>query len=423
MEEIVLDHPVESTQAAQPLSNTDPQFHQAVYASYEPLPDGWPQGNARGILQVVPKLRSGGVERGTIDISEALQNNGFRSFVASEGGGLVSRLTRHGATHVELPVASKNPLVMWQNVSRLVHVIRKYDIDLIHARSRAPAWSAYYAAKQAGIPFVTTFHGHYSIQGKMKHAYNRIMTRGDHVIAISDFTMRHIRDNYDGLPEHLHVIPRGVDLGSFSPEAVSRSRIIALAEAWRLPDDKPIIFMPARFTQWKGHEWLIKSLAQMRAMEFCCVMAGDDDGHDGYRQRLEDLVMKLGLGGMVRIVEPTNDMPAAYMLADVVVCPSIQPEAFGRVPVEAAAMNKVVVAAQHGGVLETVVNGITGWLVPPGDEDQLATALSTVISMPTDQRSRFGAKGRQHVTQHFTLPHMQARTLAVYDKAIREKRG
>jgi glycosyltransferase involved in cell wall biosynthesis len=421
MEATLLDAPTAPI-AENPSAPNAPAAHNGLFDSYEPVPASWPKGEGRGVLQVLPKLRSGGVERGTIDVSEALQANGFRSVVASEGGGLVSRLTRHGAKHVDLPLSSKNPFVMWQNINRLVNIIRKYDIDLIHARSRAPAWSAYYAAQQTGIPFVTTFHGHYSITGKFKHAYNRIMTRGDHVIAISDFTMRHIRENYPGHPSHLHVIPRGVDVNSFSPEAVSRSRMIALAEAWRLPDDKPIIFMPARFTQWKGHEWLVRALAQMQSMEFCCVMAGDDDGHDGYRQRLEELVMKLGLGGMVRIVEPTNDMPAAYMLADVVVCPSTQPEAFGRVPVEAAAMNKVVVAAQHGGVLETVVNGMTGWLVPVGDDAQLATALSTVISMPTDQRSRFGAKARQHVSEHFTMAHMQARTLAVYDEAMREKR-
>jgi glycosyltransferase involved in cell wall biosynthesis len=385
---------------------------------YAPIPAHTPEGKGRAVMQILPRLRSGGVERGTVDIGQALVNHGFRSIVCSEGGGLVSRLTRHGSTHLELPLSSKNLWVMWQNIGRLTNIIRQQDVQLLHARSRAPAWSAFYAARRAKIPFVTTFHGHYSITGDLKRYYNSIMTKADQVIAISRFTADHIKRHYVVDDSRITIIPRGVDLEQFSPSAVTRSRMIALAESWRLPDDKPIIFMPARMTRWKGHEWLIKALSLISTMDFCCVMAGDDDGHSGYRKELEHAVIRAGLGGMARIVEHTNDMPAAYMLADIVVAPSIQPEAFGRTPAEASAMGKLVIAANHGGAKETVLHNQTGFLVEPGDEEALAHTIAYALTMRPDERQAMCAAGRQHVEKHFDLVAMQRRTLALYDQLM-----
>jgi glycosyltransferase involved in cell wall biosynthesis len=312
------------------------------------------------VLQVLPRLVTGGVERGTVEVAQALTDAGWKAVVASEGGPMVREVTRAGAIHVELPVASKNPWTMRQNVKRLEAVIREHGVDIVHARSRAPAWSALAAANRTGAKFMTTFHGTYNLGWfGLKHIYNSVMTKGERVIAISEFIAEHARRVYGVAPEKIRVVYRGVDLKKFDPVRVSPERIIQLAHKWRLPDGYPVIMLPGRLTRWKGQEVLIRALAELGRHDVRCLLVGSDQGRTGYRQELVDLIRSLGLTDVVHIVDECNDMPAAYMLTDVAVSASTDPEAFGRVVAEAQAMGRPVIATDHGAPRETILPGRT----------------------------------------------------------------
>jgi glycosyltransferase involved in cell wall biosynthesis len=372
----------------------------------------------RAILQVLPSLVTGGVERGTIDIAVALAEHGWKAIVASEGGPMVREIERAGGLHVTMPLASKNPFVIRRNIARLVEVIEKNNVALVHARSRAPAWSAYYAAKRTGRPFVTTFHGTYNIGNKVKRWYNSVMTRGTRVIAISDFIGRHLVEEYGTDPGRIRVIPRGIDTFSFDPAKVSQERMIALARDWRLPDGMSIVMLPGRLTRWKGQTLLVEAIAKLGRKDVCCLLVGSDQGRSNYRQELENLVRARGLEGQVRAVDHCRDMPAAFMLADVVVSASTDPEAFGRVVAEAQAMGRPVVAPDHGGAREIVVPGETGFLFKPGDVDALAAAIGNVLALDGGQREALTAKAMSHIRAHFTRAQMCDATLAVYAELL-----
>ncbi|MEQ8392590.1 MAG: glycosyltransferase family 4 protein [Thalassospira sp.] len=376
------------------------------------------------ILQVLPELDAGGVERGTVDIARAIVDGGGKALVASQGGRLERELARFGATHINLPLKSKNILTMRKNVDALVKLIREEGVDIIHARSRAPAWSAYFAARKAGIPFVTTFHGTYSgYKNPFKRRYNAIMTMGDQVIAISKHIANHINKYYKVDPERLNIVPRGTNVDLFNPENVSQERLITLSNQWRLNGEEYVIMLPGRITRWKGHFFLIRALPavlkELGHRKIRCLIVGSDQGRAGYRDELLQLTGKLGLEDIVHIVDHCSDMPAAYMLADVVACPSIEPEAFGRIPSEAQAMGRPVVSTAHGGAMETVLPGETGWLVSPNEVEQLSRALIQVLSLTPEKRARLAAKGRQHVIDEFSLEQMAERTLGVYAKALK----
>jgi glycosyltransferase involved in cell wall biosynthesis len=372
----------------------------------------------RAILQVLPSLVTGGVERGTIDIAVALAESGWRAIVASEGGPMVREIERAGGTHITLPLGSKNPFVIRRNIGRLAEVIEKNNVALVHARSRAPAWSAYYAAQRTGRPFVTTFHGTYNSGNKIKRWYNSVMTRGVRVIAISDFIGRHLVEEYGTDPARIRVIPRGIDTFSFDPAKVSQERVIALARDWRLPDGMSIVMLPGRLTRWKGQTLLVEAMARLGRSDVCCLLVGSDQGRSNYRQELEELVRARGLEGQVRAVDHCRDMPAAFMLADVVVSASTDPEAFGRVVAEAQAMGRPVVAPDHGGAREIVVPGETGFLFKPGDVDALAESIKSVLMLNANQREALSAKAIGHIRAHFTRAQMCDATLAVYAELL-----
>ncbi len=370
------------------------------------------------VLQVLPSLHSGGVERGTADIAAALVQAGWRAIVASSGGPMVREIERAGATHVTLPVDSKNPLVMRKNVRRLAELIRAHNVDIVHARSRAPAWSARAAARATGAHFVTTFHGAYNAQNWFKRRYNAIMARGERVIAISNY----IRDlaivEYGAEPDHVRVIHRGVDLAIFDPHAVNPARIIQLAKAWAVPDGIPIVMLPGRLTRWKGQAVLIDALARLGRNDLRCVLVGAAQGREAYRRELVDRATRARLGETVRIVGHCNDMPAAYMLADVVVSASTDPEAFGRVAAEAQAMGRPVIATDHGASRHTVIQGETGWLVPPGDAAALAEALSHALQLGAAARERLAQRAIAHVQANFIKAAMCEATLGVYREVL-----
>jgi glycosyltransferase involved in cell wall biosynthesis len=376
-----------------------------------------PKGRPPAALQIVPSLVSGGAERGTIDLAGALAAAGWASYVASNGGPLERDALRAGATHLNLPLASKNPLVMRRNAVTLIGLIRRLGVDVVHARSRAPAWSAWWAARSTGRHFVTTFHNAYDARATLKRRYNSVMARGERVIAISHFVADHAASVYGVGPDRLRTIPRGVDLDVFDPTRVGAHRIINLAREWRLPDGAPVVMLPGRLTRWKGGLDFIAAIAATGLRDICCLLVGSEQ-HRGFRRELETAIERQGLSGLFRIAEDCRDMPAAYMLADVVVSASSDPEGFGRIIVEAQAMGRPVVATDHGGARETIVPRHTGWLVPPRDPATLAMGICEALSLSPGERERFARRAIAHVAAHFSREAMCARTIEVYEELL-----
>lgn len=323
-----------------------------------------------------------------------------------------------GGEHITLPLASKNPFTIWRNAKRLEKIIRAQQVDIVHARSRAPAWSACIAAKRTGIPLVTTFHGVYGLQPKIKQKYNAVMTKGERVIAISYFVARHIAEHYQVEPSRLRIIHRGVDLTLFDPNRIVPQRMVDLVTKWRIPDDLPIIIMPGRITRWKGQHVLIEALAKLPHRHFFCLLVGDDMGHLNYRREIETRIMELGLEGHIRLGGNTTHMAETYMLADLIVAPSIEPEAFGRVPIEAQAMGRLVIATNHGGACETIIDRQTGWLVKPNNAEDLSHAIAEVLALPKQEKERIGMQAMEHVRAHFSADVMCHKTLGVYWELI-----
>ena len=371
------------------------------------------------MLQIVPSLITGGVERGTVDVANAITAAGWKAVVASEGGPMVREITRTGGQHVVLPLSSKNPLTMYRNVKRLEDLIREVGADIVHARSRAPAWSAWAAAANTGAHFVTTFHGTYSLGGfGLKQRYNSVMAGGERVIAISHFISEHLQRLYGVSPNRIRVIHRGIDMDIFNPANVSPERIIALAQKWRLPDGYKVIMLPGRLTRWKGQSVLIEALALLGRHDIRCLLVGSDQGRTGYRKELTDLIAARGMTDVVHIVDECNDMPAAYMLTDVAISASTDPEAFGRVVVEAQAMGHPVIASDHGAPRETVIPGQTGWLVEPGNPAALAEALAHFLSMSEADRHTVAETAKAFVRDRFARETMCNATLDVYREVL-----
>lgn len=371
------------------------------------------------VMQVLPALVTGGVERGTVDMAVALAEAGWKAIVVSEGGPMVRELTRAGAEHITLPVASKNPLVIRANALKLAELIAAHGVDIVHARSRAPAWSAWIAAQATGAHYVTTFHGTYNLGWfGLKQKYNAVMTRGEKVIAISDFIAEHARRVYGLEAERIRVVHRGIDMTRFDPARVSPERIIQLAQKWRLPDGYQVITLPGRLTRWKGQSVLIEALALLGRHDVRCLLVGSDQGRTGYREELVELIKRRGLTDVVHLADECNDMPAAYMLTDVVVSASTDPEAFGRVAVEGQAMGRPVIATAHGATDETVLPGRTGWLTAPGDPQALAQALDRFLALSAEERGLMAQDAMDFVRAKFSKEAMCARTLDVYREVL-----
>ncbi|EHH67963.1 lipopolysaccharide biosynthesis protein [Gluconobacter morbifer G707] len=293
-------------------------------------------------------------------------------------------------------------------------------MDLVHARSRVPAWSAWLACRREGIPLVTTWHGVHEAKWWGKRRYNSVLARGARVIAISDFIAGRMKREYGVTDDRLRTIPRGADPRLFSPDAVSGEQIQTLAEAWDLPDDAKVIFMPARLTRWKGQGVLIEALALLRRMTetaWVCVLTGPETDRK-FAQALGRRVRELGLQDHVRFAGNCADIPAACALASVVVAPSLRPEPFGRTLVEAQMMGRPVIGTSQGAMMETVLPGETGLVVPPDDAPALAAALASVLSAPQDALDWLAEKARAHVLRHYTIRQMQAATLGVYDELL-----
>ena len=378
------------------------------------------------ILQIIPRLDTGGAELSTIEIVAALVKCGARALVATEGGRLVPEIERLGGEVVPFPAASKNPIRLLLNASRLAAMVRREGIALLHARSRAPAWSALMAARRAQVPFVTTYHGAYGGTGRIKTWYNGVMARGDRVIANSQFTANLIRERHAPPGDRIRVIHRGVDMERLDPAALTDERIDRLRAAWGIESNRPVVLQAARLTSWKGQRIVIEAARLLRERgslgEAVIILAGDAQGRDGYTEELNSSIGRAGLAGQVRLVGHCEDMAAAFGMAWLTVVASVEPEAFGRATTEALAMGCPVVATSIGAPPETVVTSpsaeAVGWLVPPGDAGALADRIGQALAMPAAERRSMGARARRHVEGGYTVGTMQKKTLAVYDELL-----
>lgn len=374
------------------------------------------------ILQLIPTMQSGGAEQSCIDVTAALTAAGHEAYIGTSGGRWTSELVRGGGKIIQLPLASKNPFTMWSNARKLAQIIRDYKIDIVHARSRAPAWSGYWAAKKAGVPFMTTFHAAYKFSSKWKQRYNSVMAKGVRIIAISQYIAQHIIDHYDIDINNIRVIYRGTPIERFHPNMIHPERIIKLAREWQVPEDKHLILMPSRLTRIKGHHILLEALTKLNRDDYFCIICGATPGRDHYQQELLELITKLGLEKRVRIVGICQDMPAAIRLAQLVVAPSLVPEGFGRIPVEAQAVGTPVVASAIGGHKEIIIDGETGWLVPPDDANAMAEAMNKALDLSDDARAAMATKAMSFVAENFGKEQMTSQTLAVYEEILAEKK-
>jgi glycosyltransferase involved in cell wall biosynthesis len=381
------------------------------------------------ILQVVPRLGAGGAERTTVEMAAAIVKAGGRALVATAGGRLADAVTRAGGDVRDMPVDRKDPWSIWRNAKRLEVLARSEDVDLIHARSRAPAWSAAIAARRLGVPLATTFHGVHEAKGPIKKWYNSALVRGDAVIANSRFTGDRIAADYKIEPTRLRIIPRGADLDMFDPSGVGADRVDRVRASWKLgrPGAEVVFLLPARLTPWKGQALAVAAMARLKsevnagkAPALRLVLCGGAQGDQRFETALRAQIDQRGVRDMVNLVGECADMPAAYAVADAVIAPSLRPEPFGRTVVEAGAMGKPVAAAAHGGFCETVVEEKTGLLFEPGREDALADAMLRLAADGTF-RDGLGEAGRARVRAVYSAAAMCDATLNVYRELLERK--
>jgi glycosyltransferase involved in cell wall biosynthesis len=386
------------------------------------------------ILQIIPKLDGGGAERTVVEVCAALTRAGSRALVAAEDGRMATDVRAAGGEIFTLPMASKNPLQIVANARRLIQLIQAEHIDLLHARSRAPAWSALIAARRTGLPFVTTFHGAYSERGRVKRLYNSVMARADRIIANSHFTAEVINSRYGTAEGRIVVIHRGIDPAAYNNEAIAPERLDALRAAWGIAPGTRVVLVAARLSPPKGQSVVIDAAGRLGlafsggtpgAAPVAVILAGDAQGRDEYLRDLDRRIAAHRLESVVKRVGHVSDMPAAYALAYVALMPSTYPEAFGRASIEAQASGVPVIATRIGAPPESVravpdvpETDITGWLVPPGDADALAGALAEALALSPGAHARMAARARVNATANFTLAALQVKTLAVYDDLL-----
>ena len=373
----------------------------------------------RSIVQVLPALNQGGVERGTIEIAEALQKVGIRNYVVSSGGKMVEELKRIGVEHIMLPVKTKNPFKMWLNSYRLAKIFKEKEVGLVHVRSRAPAWSVKWACHRMRIPFIATFHGLYGMKPEsLKKPYNRVMTQGKLVIAVSSFILQHLMKEYNIADQHIRLIPRGADINKFDMGKVTKAQLEDFVKEYGIPTDNPIITLAGRLSRIKGHSVVLDAIKQMKNQNVTVLFVGGNPKGD-YEQELKEKIAGLPKETTLKMFVVSGDkMPLVYALTDIYVQPTLVPESFGRSIAEAQAMGRIVIASNHGGACELIVNGRTGFLTPVGDSQKMAAMLDTVLALSDEEKNEIGQKATESVRTNFSIQKMCDRTVAVYKEIL-----
>ena len=377
------------------------------------------------VLQVIPKLGYGGAETGCYDIAHYLSEKKCKSFIVTSGGDLTKYIDKKKVKLIRLPVHSKNPLLIFVNSIILTGIILFYNISIVHARSRAPAWSCLLATKLTNRKFVTTFHGTYNFKGKLKRFYNSVMVRSDLIIAGSNFIFSHIKKNYSEFikfNKKFLVIFRGINVDYFDPSSKLETDEDELLKSWEIKKEKKIILMPGRLTSWKGQELFIEALnlvkIELGYEAFHAVILGNNQGRDLYKKKLVRLTEQYRLTNQIKFINHCKDMALAYKISDLVVSPSIEPEAFGRVAVEAQSMEKIIIASNIGGSNETIVNNKTGFLFNSGDASSLSKKIIEVITMDENAIKLIGKEGRKNIIKKFNVEKMCFSTYSEYKRLL-----
>jgi len=378
------------------------------------------------ILQVIPRLGYGGTETGCYDLAHYLSENNCVSFIVTSGGELIKYVNKKKVRLIRLPVHSKNPILMLFNSLALIAIILIFNISIVHARSRAPAWSCLLATKITRRKFVTTFHGTYNFNNSLKKYYNSVMLKSNLIVAGSNFIFSHINENYSNylnLNKKFLVIFRGINTEYFNPNKILESDEKKLLSQWKIVKDKPLILLPGRLTSWKGQEMFIEALSltnkEMPEKNFTAVILGSDQGRKVYKKKLIRLVEQYRLQNHIRFIDKCELMPLAYKVSDIVVSSSIEPEAFGRVPVEAQAMEKPIIASNIGGSTETIVDDKTGFLFESGKSEALCKKLIHVLNLDESTLKFIGIEGRKNVVKKFNVEKMCFSTYSEYKKIIK----
>ncbi len=377
------------------------------------------------VLQVIPKLGYGGAETGCFDIAHYLPENNCKSFIVTSGGELLKFVDKKKVKIFRLPVQSKNPLLILINAFILIGIILVYNISLVHARSRAPAWSCLLATKITGRKFVTTFHGTYNFKSNIKKIYNSVMTRADLIIAGSNFIFFHIKQNYSKYlneKKKLMVIFRGINVDYFDPTTKIEIDEKNLLKKWAIEKDKKIILLPGRLTSWKGQEVFIEAInlvnIELGYEAFYAVILGSDQGRDLYKKKLMRLSEQYRLSKQIRFIDHCKDMALAYKVSDIIVSASTEPEAFGRVAVEAQSMEKPIIASNIGGSNETIINEKTGFLYEAGNAKSLSNTILRIINMDETLLKSIGNEGRKNIVQKFNVEKMCFSTYSAYKRLL-----
>ena len=377
------------------------------------------------ILQVIPRLGYGGAETGCYDLAHYLSENGCSSYIVTSGGELIKYIDKKKVKLIKLPVQSKNPLLILLNSLILILVILFFNISIVHARSRAPAWSCLFATKITRRKFVTTFHGTYNFKNSLKKYYNSVMLKSDLIIAGSNFIFSHINENYSkylNLNKKFLVIFRGINTEYFNPNKIHQSDEKKLISQWNINKERPLILLPGRLTSWKGQEMFIEALnlvnKEMPDQPFSAVILGGDQGRNVYKKKLLRLVEQYRLNNQVQFFDKCELMPLAYKISDIIVSASIEPEAFGRVSVEAQSMEKPIIASNIGGSNETIVNDKTGFLFEAGKPEELSKKIIHALNLDESTLKFIGIEGRKNVIKKFNIEKMCFSTYSEYKKLI-----
>ncbi|WP_440635153.1 glycosyltransferase family 4 protein [Candidatus Pelagibacter sp. HIMB1746] len=377
------------------------------------------------VLQVIPKLGYGGAETGCYDIAHYLPENGCKSFIVTSGGELLKFVDKSKVKVFRLPVQSKNPILILINAIILTFIILFNNISIVHARSRAPAWSCLIASKITSRKFVTTFHGTYNFKSNLKKLYNSVMVRSDLIIAGSNFIFSHIKENYSNYlnqKKKLLVVFRGINVDYFDPTTKLETEQKKLLKQWEIEKDKKIILLPGRLTTWKGQEVFIEAInlvnIELGYEAFYAVILGSDQGRDLYKKKLIRLSEQYRLTKQLRFIDHCKDMALAYKVSDIIVSASIEPEAFGRVAVEAQSMEKPIIASNIGGSNETVVDEKTGYLFKAGDAKSLSRKILKTLTINETQLKLIGVEGRKNIVQKFNVEKMCFSTYSEYKRLI-----